>query len=144
MKATHTTVLALVLLLTAACGEVTPPTGEQAAPPPATPAAPAEPVDLAALLQEIRTAAGIARADDVAQCRAIALGEKPCGGPERYLVYSTLAADEARLHALVERYNAASAQRARDQDVASDCQVIEPPELGLEGGFCMPVPRFEM
>lgn len=141
MKATPTTVLALVLLLTAACGEVTPNAGEQVAPPPA---APAEPVDLAGLLQEIRTAAGIARADEPSQCRAIALGEKPCGGPERYLVYSTLAADEARLQALVERYNAAAAQLARDQDLVSDCQVIEPPELGLEGGFCMPVPRFEM
>ena len=145
MKATYTTVLALVLLLTAACGEVTPPTGEQAAPPPAAPpAAPAEPVDLAALLQEIRTAAGIARADELSQCKAIALGAKPCGGPERYLVYSTLAADEARLPALVERYNAAAEQLARDQDLASDCQVIEEPVLGLEGGFCMPVPRFEM
>ena len=143
MKATHITLVALGLWLTAACGEVAPPTGEQAAPP-ATPAAPAEPVDLAALLQEIRTAAGIARADDVAQCRAVALGAKPCGGPERYLVYSTLTADEARLQALVERYNAAATQLARDQDLVSDCQVIEPPELGLEGGFCMPVPRFEM
>lgn len=145
MKASRTIVLALALLLAAACGDVTPTTGEQGATPPAAPpAAPAEVVDLAGLLQEIRMAAGIARADDVSQCRAIALGAKPCGGPERYLVYSTLAADEPRLQALVERYNAAAAQRARDQDLVSDCQVIEEPVLGLEGGFCMPVPLLEM
>jgi hypothetical protein len=144
MKATHTIVLALVLLLAAACGDVAPTSGEQVATPPAAPAAPVEPVDLAGLLQEIRIAAGIARADDVSQCRVIALGQKPCGGPERYLVYSTLTADEARLQALVERYNAAAAQRARDQDLVSDCQVLEAPVLGLEGGFCMPVPQFEM
>lgn len=141
MQATHTTFLVLALLLTTACGDSTPTTGEQGAAPPAVPT---EPVDLAGLLQEIRMAAGIARADDVSQCRAIAVGEKPCGGPERYLVYSTLTADEARLQALVERYNAAAAQLARDQDLASDCQVIEEPMLGLEGGFCMPVPRLEM
>lgn len=138
MKSLCSTFLALALLLAAACGEVAPP----AEAPVATPQpAPVEPVDL---LQEIRRAAGVARADDLSQCRAIALGAKPCGGPERYLLYSTLTADEQRLRALVERYNAAAEKRSREQDLVSDCQVIEAPALGVEGGFCVPIPKQAM
>jgi len=148
MKVTRLMALALVLLLAAACGDEAPTSGEPAAAPSAEPAVPsaepAAPVDLAELLQEIRVAAGVARADELSQCKAIAVGEKPCGGPERYLVYSTLTADEARLIELVERYNAASARLARDQDLVSDCQFVEEPALGLEGGFCRPIPVFEM
>lgn len=105
------------------------------------PPAPVEPVDL---LQEIRSAAGVARADDLSQCRAIGLGAKPCCGPERYLLYSTLTADEQRLLALVERYNQAAEQRSRDEGLVSDCQVVEEPALALEGGFCMAIPKLAM
>lgn len=140
MKTLGSMSLAVVVLLAAACSDVAPPANE----PVATPApalAPVEPMDL---LQEIRSAAGVARADDLSQCRAIALGAKPCGGPERYLLYSTLTADEPRLRALVERYNSAADTRVRDQDLVSNCQVIEAPALGLEGGFCVPIRKLEM
>jgi hypothetical protein len=141
MKVTRLMALSLVLLLAAACGDEAPTSGEPAAAPSAEPAAPMDPAEL---LPEIRVAAGVARADELSQCKAIAVGEKPCGGPERYLVYSTLTADEARLIELVERYNAASARLAREQDLVSDCQFVEEPALGLEGGFCRPIPVFEM
>jgi len=144
MQATHPLALSLVLLLSAACGDVAPPTDAPVATPPVEPVEPVEQGDLVELLQEIRLAAGVARADELSQCKAIAVGEKPCGGPERYLVYSTLTADEARLTALVERYNQASARLAREQGLVSDCQFIEAPALGLEGGFCRPIPLFEM
>ena len=147
MKATYPLALSLVLLLGAACGDVAPPKDAPVATPPAEPVEPlesVEPADLVELLQEIRLAAGVARADELSQCKAIAVGEKPCGGPERYLVYSTLTADEALLVALVERYNKASARLAREQGLVSDCQFIEAPVLGLEGGFCRPIPAFEM
>ena len=45
--------------------------------------------DLSRLEAEILTMIGSAGATDVAFCRQIAFGSKPCGGPWRYLAYST-------------------------------------------------------
>ena len=71
------------------------------------------------------------------ECKVIAFGSKPCGGPWSYLVYST-SIDEERLEALVESYNIYEQDYNMACDVASDCMfVTEPTELTCEDGKCV-------
>ncbi|MGH7823170.1 MAG: hypothetical protein ACREQ9_25710 [Candidatus Binatia bacterium] len=92
---------------------------------------------LAELEAEIRATTGNARAESLEQCRAIAFGDKPCGGPWRYLVYSTVATDVVRLEKLVADYNALDERRNREEGIASDCAFVGPPRLALVDGRCV-------
>ena len=58
---------------------------------------------LAALRAEIESMIGLD--GPVATCRALGLGAKPCGGPWRYVIYSTARTDSAALVEKVERRN---------------------------------------
>jgi hypothetical protein len=48
---------------------------------------------------------GVPYADEQSQCKLIAFGSKPCGGPGSYLVYSTARTNESRLEQLVNEFN---------------------------------------
>jgi hypothetical protein len=74
------------------------------------------------------------------QCRAIAFGAKPCGGPWSYLVYSTATADTLRLAEAVAAYNRREADLNREQNRSSDCLFVSPPQVACAGGFCRTVP----
>lgn len=92
--------------------------------------------DLARLEQEILAEIGDAEAAHVRQCRTIAFGSKPCGGPWRYLVYSREAANEERLKDLVAVYNDEQ-QRLNDQEgLISDCMLVTRPDTTLVDGQC--------
>src|SRR5688572_25816000 len=43
--------------------------------------------------------------DNSNQCKAVGIGKMHCGGPSRYLNYSTKTVDEADLDVLVSEYN---------------------------------------
>ncbi|MBA3989181.1 MAG: hypothetical protein C0463_08660 [Idiomarina sp.] len=97
-----------------------------------------EAADILALLQqELR----VASASEPAQCRVLPVGQKPCGGPERFVLFSTQTADEDKILRLVDAYNRAQVQ---DPDMVSDCQVLEPPRVVLRDGLCrvMPASRY--
>ncbi|MCC5879393.1 MAG: hypothetical protein JJU03_05840 [Idiomarina sp.] len=88
------------------------------------------------LLGMIRQELRPARASSPEQCKVIAVGSKPCGGPERYMMYSTETTDEDALRALVRGYNA---MRKRDNErdgMVSDCQVVPKPAVVLQNGMC--------
>jgi hypothetical protein len=89
------------------------------------------------LKRAIDAEVGIPRADRLAQCKHIAFGAKPCGGPWRYLVYSTARTDETRLKKLVSDYNALEKQINVEEGLVSDCSYVTEPELVLEGGVCV-------
>ena len=78
--------------------------------------------------------------DDVSQCRSMAFGAKPCGGPWSYLVYSVQTADSTRLATAVTRYNDREAQLNRELGRASDCQVVTPPRLSCVNSRCAALP----
>ncbi|RJR31254.1 MAG: hypothetical protein C4574_01320 [Candidatus Latescibacterota bacterium] len=69
-------------------------------------------------------------------CRYIAFGAKPCGGPWRYLVYSTLNADPVVLARIVDRYNAMNVVFNRRWGIASDCSIPPLPRPGCVLGSC--------
>jgi len=89
---------------------------------------------------------GEAEASDVAACRTLPLGAKPCGGPWSYLVYSTEVSDSTRLADLADladlaaEYHAVNAEWNAACDLSSDCMMVGPPDVILENGRCVAAP----
>ncbi|NND70997.1 MAG: hypothetical protein HKN43_05410 [Rhodothermales bacterium] len=92
--------------------------------------------DLAALEAEILAMIGTAEASDIAFCREIAFGSKPCGGPWKYLAYSTAVTDSIALADKVDRYNRWENDLNQRDGAISDCQFVTPPGVEIESGRC--------
>ena len=60
--------------------------------------------ELVTLKQTIEDLASQSVCNENTECKFIAFGSKPCGGPWSYLIYST-SIDENKLETLVEQYN---------------------------------------
>lgn len=76
---------------------------------------------------------------DDAECRYIAYGSKPCGGPWSYLLYST-SIDTLQLTTLVEEYNALETRVNQECERISDCMAVIPPQrLECRDGKCVAV-----
>lgn len=90
----------------------------------------------AALTDKIRTEIGDAACDSAQQCRTLAYGHKACGGPERYLAYSTKRSDSARLAELAASY--ANERRAQDEreGMVSTCSLVADPGATCSAGRC--------
>ena len=93
-------------------------------------------VRLEAMKQEILDLVGVAACEGDADCRFIALGDKPCGGPWRYLVYSVTTVDTVTLATKVAAYNAFNRQLNEKYGWKSDCSVPAPPNVGCRQGRC--------
>ena len=76
---------------------------------------------------------------DEFECRYIAFGSKPCGGPWEYLIYTT-SIDTEELTSLVNEYNQLEADYNVNCDAVSDCMAAIPP-TGFEcvDSECVPV-----
>lgn len=113
----------LLMLMTAAC---------------ASPPAPADssPADTGNLWQKIQAASANASCDNDSQCHTIGAGAKACGGPERYLPWSSRQGDGAELRRLVDRH--AAARRAEDarEAVMSTCSMVADPGASCRAGRC--------
>lgn len=73
------------------------------------------------------------------ECRYIAFGSKPCGGPWSYLIYST-SIDTLKLERLVDRYNANGDIYNFECNVVSDCSIPNPPiDFECENNKCIPI-----
>ena len=73
------------------------------------------------------------------ECRSIAFGSKPCGGPWGYLVYST-SIDTLKLTKLVEKHNQLETTINQECDRSSDCAFVSPPQrLECEDNKCIAV-----
>lgn len=97
--------------------------------------------DLAALEAEILQMIGDASASDVSFCREIAFGSKPCGGPWKYLVYSTAKTDSLALANMVAKYNQMEKDINERDGGVSDCAFVVPPGVALSGGTCVVAPQ---
>ena len=82
--------------------------------------------------QEIGTPA----ANEPSQCKLIAFGSKPCGGPARYLVYSTAKTNETRLKQLVDEFNQLAKKINEERKIFSDCMFVSEPKVELVDGVC--------
>jgi len=77
--------------------------------------------------------------DNAFECRYIAFGSKPCGGPWEYLIYTT-SIDTLELESLVEDYNTIQNEYNLNCDAVSDCLAVTPPS-GFEciDNICNPI-----
>ena len=97
-------VVTIALLILSGCG------GRQ-------PAAEDDPtLELERMAGDFPRLVGAARCENVAQCRSIGIGAKPCGGPWDYLIYSILDTDVKLLN---ERVTAARAPSPRARSTPS-------------------------
>lgn len=73
------------------------------------------------------------------ECRYIAFGSKPCGGPWDFLVYST-SIDTLTLTSLVMEYNQLEANYNLNCNTVSDCSIPQPPTgFDCENNQCVPI-----
>jgi hypothetical protein len=101
------------------------------------PQAPSSTTGSAPLLARIEAERGDAACDADDQCHTIGVGHKACGGPERYLAWSSKHSDGTRLRALVAEH--AAARRAEDvkNGMMSTCSVVPDPGATCSAGHCV-------
>ncbi|WP_299548099.1 hypothetical protein [Seonamhaeicola sp.] len=94
---------------------------------------------LNALKTEIETLVSSSVCNDNTECKYIAFGSKPCGGPWTYLIYST-SIDTDELESKVEQYNQLEAIFNAQYGAVSDCSVAaEPIDVICENNVCVAV-----
>ena len=122
----------LVVLVVTACGGSQPPN-------PGT-STQLDEMSLDSLRATITVLIGEPLASSASQCRAIAFGSKPCGGPWSYLVYSTEVTDSVKLAQLVSFYTQREADLNRTEGRVSDCRAVMLPRISLSRGRCALAP----
>ena len=94
--------------------------------------------ELESLKTQIDNIIGDASCTDPAECRVIAFGSKPCGGPWSYLIYSTVDTDTGALASRVELYDRKEDAYNSKWGISSDCMFVSPPDsLICEDGHCV-------
>ncbi len=89
--------------------------------------------------EDIEAIANASVCNETTECRFIAFGRKPCGGPWSYLIYST-SIDVEELESLIENYNQQENQLNIKWDLVSDCQVVVPPaSVECENNQCIAI-----
>ncbi len=74
----------------------------------------------------------------VADCAAMAAGNKACGGPSMYAVYATNDVDQTYLNALITDLTSWERQCNNDSGIVSTCEVVLEPGLVCETNQCQP------
>ena len=72
-----------------------------------------------------------------AQCRAVAVGAKACGGPEAYLAWSVTTSREDRLMAAVAAQAEARRRENEQSGRMSDCMMLDEPAARCVAGRCV-------
>ena len=94
-------------------------------------------LELETLAHEITSLAERAICNEENECKYIAFGSKPCGGPWSYLVYSTSINTTLFLEK-VENYNQLENTYNLKWGINSDCSVVNPPiSLKCIDGKCI-------
>ena len=92
---------------------------------------------LAEMRREIDALIGDAAGESIEDCFYMALGDKPCGGPWEYIVYSTSSTDLTALAERVTAYNAFEEEMNIRYLYMSDCMYETPPTLVYRNGRCL-------
>jgi len=76
-----------------------------------------------------------------ADCRAVPIGVRGCGGPRDFIVYCARATDSLALHARIAAADSAETAYNTKYKVASTCELRMAPAVQLSGGSCVAVTR---
>ena len=100
---------------------------------------PADRARLAKMETEIDELIGEATCKDAKECRVMAFGAKPCGGPWSYKVFSMSSVDSTALADQVDDYNKFNQTLNDRYGWMSDCAVVMPPNVDCVEGRCVVV-----
>jgi len=89
------------------------------------------------LNSEIIDMIGNAECSDTSSCHAIPFGDKPCGGPRSYLIYSDLNINPFILERMVAEYNTIDEIINQELGIISDCEMVSPPVVHCQNGRCV-------
>ncbi len=107
---------------------------------PAAASADASASALSALAARIDAEIGAAPCERDAQCRTLPIGERACGGPQRWLAWSTAQGDADKLQAWSQQTRQWAARRNRDSGLSSTCQYLADPGAACRQGRCELLP----
>jgi hypothetical protein len=91
-----------------------------------------------ATLRRIQALVGTPSCSSDAQCHSLALGARACGGPERYLAWSSAHTQEAELQALGAQYQAERRAANTADGRTSNCRFMPDPGAVCKAGTCQP------
>ncbi len=74
---------------------------------------------------------------DSSVCSSTGIGSKPCGGPWKYLVYSTSTTDVEKLTSAVADLNSYEAGYNQQEGLLSDCSIAPPANPGCVNNKCI-------
>jgi hypothetical protein len=89
-------------------------------------------------LARIHALIGTPSCTEDSQCRSLAIGARPCGGPEGFLAYSTARSSETELQALSAIYQAERRKANTQSGRVSDCRALMDPGAVCRAGSCVP------
>jgi len=87
-------------------------------------------------LSRIRALIGDAACTDASQCHTLAIGARPCGGPQAYLAWSSACTDGAALALLAEQFRQECQAAHAVSGELSDCRFLPDPGASCRGGTC--------
>ena len=87
-------------------------------------------------LARLETVIGTPSARDVVSCATVPVGERACGGPAAYVVYSSETADPVEVIRVAASVTALDREANAQFGYASTCELIAEPEVVLVGGTC--------
>lgn len=85
--------------------------------------------ELIKLRKEIQRLAGDGRCNNVVQCRALALGKRACGGPDEYIIFSSMTGKADLLAAKAFEYTFLQEELLRGKPETGPCEIILEPKL---------------
>lgn len=95
--------------------------------------------ELINLKSEIESLVSTSVCNENTECKYIAFGSKPCGGPWSYLIYSS-SIDTNALEMMVENYNEKESVFNERYGTVSDCAIVSPPtSISCENNICVGV-----
>ena len=75
--------------------------------------------------------------DSVDECRYVGFGQKVCGGPLKYLVYSISRTDSVQLKTLVDEHRRLNREWNVKSGAISPCDIVLKPVLARRDGRCV-------
>ncbi|WP_144395448.1 hypothetical protein [Pleionea sediminis] len=93
------------------------------------------------LIEQIVGLAKDVSCESVSECSFIGIGARPCGGPDKYLIYSKVNIDQVKLTALVDDYNERKREYIKSQMQVGVCLVAPEPELECKEQRCQAVSK---
>ena len=93
-----------------------------------------QPQDLYSQIQETISVEGCSSNAD---CALLAVGNKPCGGPEAYLAYSKNNTDVAKLENLGQQYSEQRKKYNQENQVMGTCVVTPKPGVSCVRNQCL-------